>query len=186
MIDMRYNCKIIIKFSLILSLLHFVLLPVIFLPAPAKAEYPALTSTEMIENASALSNTTVSYNGEVIGDLLYRGDYAWINVSDGTNAISCYISATEADKIEYIGRYRIIGDAVSLTGTFHRACVEHGGDMDIHADKVIIDREGCTMEDNPSSYLLATSGILFICTLTAVILIWAIISRGNSRNSRKG
>ena len=76
------------------------------LPIGANAENQPVTSTTLIESASKLDGDTVSYSGEVIGDVLYRGDYAWINVSDGANAIGIYIPASEAKKIEYVGRYR--------------------------------------------------------------------------------
>jgi hypothetical protein len=40
------------------------------------------------------------------------------------------------------GGYRRQGDGVRVTGTFHAACREHGGDMDIHAASLEIVREG--------------------------------------------
>lgn len=152
-----------IKFAFIL----FILL----LPISANAATQSVTSIELIEEASALDEKTVSYSGEVIGDILHRGDYAWINVSDGANSIGCYIPASEADKIEYIGRYRIIGDTVQLTGTFHRDCAEHGGDMDIHAAKIAILEKGHTVEDNPSAGLLIAASAVSLCALAGAILI---------------
>ena len=152
-----------IKFASIL----FILL----LPIPANAAIQSVTSTELIEEASTLDERTVSYGGEVIGDILQHGDYAWISVSDGANSISCYIPASEADKIEHIGKYRIVGDTVQLTGTFHRDCAEHGGDMDIHADTIIIMETGHTVEDNPSAGLLVAAGALSLCALAGAVLI---------------
>lgn len=139
------------------------------LPIGANAENQPVTSTTLIESASELDGDTVSYSGEVIGDILYRGDYAWINVSDGANAIGIYIPASEAKKIEYVGRYRVVGDTVSLTGTFHRACAQHGGDLDIHADTIGIVRPGHTVEDEPSNGLLFLAGVLFLCALTGTV-----------------
>ncbi len=143
----------------------------LILPISANAENQSVSSTELIENASELNGNTVYYSGEVVGDILYRGDYAWINISDGANAIGIYIPTAEAEKIEYVGRYRVVGDTVSLTGTFHRACAEHGGDMDIHADTINITEKGYTVKDAPSTGLLLSAGALFLCALTGTILV---------------
>lgn len=140
-------------------------------PLSARAENQTVTSTELIENASELDGDTVSYSGEVVGDILYRGDYAWINVSDGANAIGIYIPASEAKKIEFAGRYRVVGDTVSLTGTFHRACSEHGGDMDIHADTIEVSAKGYTVADKPSTALLVSAGALFLCAVAGTVLL---------------
>jgi hypothetical protein len=154
-----------IKTAPLLIILFFIL------PISANAENQSVSSTELIENASKLDGNTVYYSGEVVGDILYRGDYAWINVSDGANAIGIYIPASEAKKIEYVGRYRVVGDTVSLTGTFHRACAQHGGDMDIHAETVNVTEKGHTVEDEPSTGLLFSAGALFLCALTGTILV---------------
>lgn len=155
----------------ITSILMTLFISLFILPISAKADNRTVTSTELIENASKLDGDTLSYSGEVIGDILYRGDHAWINVSDGANAIGVYIPASEAKKIEYIGRYRVIGDTVSLTGTFHRACAEDGGDMDIHADKINIAEKGRKIEDEPATALLVTAGVAFLCAVAGTILV---------------
>lgn len=145
------------------------LLLLLFLPTSAKADAQAVTSTELIEDALTLNGKTVTYRGEVIGDILYRGDYAWVNVSDGANAIGCYIPASEADKIDSIGRYRIVGDTVELTGIFHRDCPDHGGDLDIHADTIIVQKKGHEVEDKPSVGLIIAAGALVPCAIAATI-----------------
>lgn len=146
------------------------LLLVLFLPTSAKAAAQVVTSTEIIEDALTLNGKTVTYRGEVIGDILYRGDHAWINVSDGANAIGCYIPASEADKIENIGRYRIVGDTVELTGIFHRDCPEHGGDLDIHTNTIIVLKKGQEVEDRPSAGLMIAAGALVPCAIAGTIL----------------
>ena len=149
-----------------------ILILLLFLfPISAHAENQTVSSTDLIENASELDGNTVSYSGEVVGDILYRGDYAWINVSDGENAIGIYIPASEAKKIELTGKYRVVGDTVSLTGTFHRACSEHGGDMDIHADAIVITEEGYRVADKPSVALLISAGALFLCAVAGTVLV---------------
>lgn len=92
-----------------------------------------ISSTELIDNAKQFDGKTVVYGGEVIGDIMIRGDYAWININDGDNAIGIWINTTLIKDIVYTGSYKSAGDAIEITGIFHRACPEHGGDLDIHA-----------------------------------------------------
>lgn len=141
-------------------------------PLSTESESRTVTSTQLIENAKELDGSTVTYGGEVVGDILYRGDYAWINVSDGSNSIGIYIPASEADKITYAGRYGVVGDTVSLTGIFHRACTEHGGDMDIHADAITISQQGYTVENKVSAWLIVAAGFISLCALSGLIFIY--------------
>lgn len=95
-----------------------------------------ISSTELINNAKQYDGKIVVYEGEVIGDVMVRGDYAWINVNDGEKAIGIWIKAALAKDIVYTGSYKSKGDGVEITGIFHRACIEHGGDLDIHAQSL--------------------------------------------------
>ncbi|MCU0651388.1 MAG: DNA-binding protein [Candidatus Omnitrophica bacterium] len=92
-----------------------------------------ISSSELIRNAKSYDGKMVVYAGEVIGDVMPRGRYAWININDGNNAIGIWVSRAVAKSIFYTGSYRAKGDVVEVSGIFHRACPEHGGDLDIHA-----------------------------------------------------
>jgi hypothetical protein len=92
-----------------------------------------LSSSELINNAKQFDGKIVVYEGEVIGDVMVRGNYAWINLNDGQNAIGIWIPASLGKEIVYTGSYKSKGDWIEITGIFHRACVVHGGDLDIHA-----------------------------------------------------
>lgn len=92
-----------------------------------------VSSSELINNAKQYDGKTVIYEGEVIGDIMKRGDFAWINVNDGKNAVGIWVEAPLIKDISYAGSYKAIGDKVEVTGIFSRACAEHGGDLDIHA-----------------------------------------------------
>lgn len=93
----------------------------------------ALSSTELINNAKIYNSKTVTYEGEIIGDVMRRGENAWINVNDGSSAIGIWINDSLLKEINYTGSYKSVGDRVEVTGIFNRACTEHGGDLDIHA-----------------------------------------------------
>jgi len=92
-----------------------------------------ISSTELINNAKEYDGKTIVYAGEVIGDVMVRGDFAWINLNDGQNAIGIWLDKNLAKEIKYTGSYQTKGDRLEITGVFHRSCIQHGGDMDIHA-----------------------------------------------------
>ena len=92
-----------------------------------------ISSTELINNARQYDGKLVVYEGEVIGDVMVRGEYAWLNVNDGQNAIGIWLNKALTKEIIYTGSYRARGDWLEISGIFHQACLEHGGDLDIHA-----------------------------------------------------
>jgi len=92
-----------------------------------------VSSTDLINNAKQYDGKTVVYQGEAIGEVMPRGDYAWINVHDGKNAIGVWLPEALSKGILYTGNYKTKGDWIEVMGTFHNACPEHGGDLDIHA-----------------------------------------------------
>ena len=96
----------------------------------------ASTSLELINNAKQYDGKTVNYRGEVIGEVMVRGDYAWLHVNDGTIAIGIWALKTTVQDIRYAGDYHKKGDIVEVSGTFHRSCLEHGGDLDIHVFEI--------------------------------------------------
>jgi len=94
------------------------------------------TSLELINNAKQYDGKTVNYRGEVIGEVMVRGDYAWLHVNDGIIAIGIWAPKTLIGDIRYAGDYHKKGDIVEVSGMFHRSCLEHGGDLDIHASEI--------------------------------------------------
>lgn len=98
------------------------------------AEVP---SSALLSDPGLYDGRTISFEGEIIGDIMKQGRYAWINVSDGRAAIGVF---TAADNVKGLsaGGYKRRGDIVRVRGEFHRACPRHGGDMDIHADSVTV------------------------------------------------
>jgi len=114
----------------------------------------------------------VIYSGEVIGDIMKRGEYAWINVSDENNAIGIWVPYVETEKIKYTGKYRYKGDIVRISGVFNRACPEHGGDLDIHAKSIEIIEKGYEIKRNINFYGLIAGIVLFIIALSLNISIY--------------
>ena len=94
------------------------------------------TSAELISRAAQYDGKVVVYEGEIIGDLMLRQDHAWLNINDGSNAIGIWVGKNKVQDIIYTGSYKSKGDLLEITGIFHRACSEHGGDLDIHAQAI--------------------------------------------------
>lgn len=130
--------KINSKFQLKIKKLAFCIAILIFafciLHLPCFAQ--PIPSAELINRAKDYDGKIVAYQGEVIGDVMQRGDFAWINVNDGKNAIGIWAPAHLAKEVVYTGSYKSIGDRIEIIGIFQRACLQHGGDLDIHAQAI--------------------------------------------------
>jgi hypothetical protein len=157
------------------------LLLLVMIPAVAFASAVKVSSTDLIENALALDGQTVVYTGEAIGDLMPRGDHAWVNLSDGSNAIGVWIDADMLRTVSTMGRYGQVGDILQVTGVFHRACQEHGGDMDLHAEQIVVLQKGHTVQGAVSGWKIILA-IMFM-VLDIVILI-VYLKRTNKRGIR--
>lgn len=104
--------------------------------AVAYAEVTVTKINDLVEQAKALDGQTVTIQGEVIGDVMIRGDSGWINITDGTNDIGVLAPAGALRTIQYAGRYHQRGDQVRISGQFRRADPEHGGDLTLRAQSL--------------------------------------------------
>jgi len=138
----------------------------------------SISSVELINNAKNYNGNTVVYKGEVIGDIMVRGEYAWINVNDEKSAIGIWIKKELIKDILYIGNYKTKGDLVEITGKFNRSCVEHGGDLDIHAQSINKISSG-----NKISQAVNTKAIRFALGLTCMVLLVFLLK---VRQSKRG
>jgi len=131
--------------------------------SPARAGISTMES--LIIKSDQLDGQIVNFQGEVVGDIMRRGDYCWINVHDGTEAIGVYCPAEMVQHIKFVGDYKHTGDMILVQGTFHKACRQHGGELDIHAERIRIIKTGALR-----SYPLSLSRIylavaLLLCTV---------------------
>lgn len=117
------------------SLIRALLMLSLFLAWPAcweTASSQPLTAQHLISNAREYDGKPVVFEGEVIGDIMRRGAYAWVNINDGTSAIGAWVPQPLLADILMTGSYRGVGDWIEVGGVFNRACPQHGGDLDIH------------------------------------------------------
>jgi hypothetical protein len=127
----------------------------------------------LIENAGGFDGKTVTFRGEAIG-VMTRGDFAWVNILDGDYAIGVWCRADNAKKVSFIGDYGHVGDIVQVTGTFHMACTEHGGDLDIHADNFTIVATGREVDRSANLPLAALSVVLVVVAIFVVFCTWRV------------
>ncbi len=120
---------------------------------------------DLIEKSASLNNTVITMQGEVIGEALERGEYAWINVNDTTNAIGIWVKQSDVDRIRFYGDYKHKGDIVKVTGVFYKSCPEHGGDVDIHSTHIDIVETGHEVTEEISHTKVLVTAVLFIIML---------------------
>jgi hypothetical protein len=128
----------------------------------------SISGNELVDNAHFYDKRTIQFQGEVIGDIMFRKNHAWINVNDGSKAIGVWGDSRLMKNIEFCGSYRHIGDTVKVIGVFNRSCPQHGGDLDIHASEISIIEKGYEVDNpvNPNKIWIA-----FILFLGIVVVV---------------
>lgn len=161
----------------LLKALIIILLLTFPLSLNVKAE-AVMNINDLIEKAKELDGQEVTVQGEVIGERMDRGDFSWININDDTNAIGIWINKSEAVKISHYGDYKYKGDIVKITGTFHRACAEHGGEADLHNKSITIVKDGYLVKEQISSTkIICTAVFTSLALLMYVIFIKVVIKK---------
>ena len=174
----KYRLRQIKNYRLAQILLFFVFC---FLFSAVASAQP-ISSIELINNAKKYDGKTIVYEGEVIGDVMLRGDHAWVNLNDGREAIGIWMDKGLTRIIKVTGSYKSRGDWLEVIGVFHRACPEHGGDLDIHAQSLRKVTPGKLLKEKVN---IAKRNLVFIF-LGVLCLIWILIrlSKKQSRTSR--
>lgn len=147
-----------------------------FCAGAAACSAQQISSKDLVSRAKDFDNTAVVYRGEVVGDVMMRGAHAWINVNDGTHAIGVWITAAMAGDISRTGNFKQTGDTVEVTGIFHRACCEHGGDLDIHAQqmRVVVPgalRKTCGLNRIKKDWVIKLLGVVAIVWILTLLKI---------------
>jgi len=145
------------------------ILSIVFLAITVNASaQQSVRSIDLINNTFSYDNKQVIYTGEVIG-IMKRGDFAWVNVRDGSYAIGVWVSVDYIKDIKIIGDYDHKGDIIEITGTFYRADPKQGGDLDIHASSIKIIEKGYEVKHYVSLAKIIFAGFLLILVIS---LIW--------------
>ncbi len=156
--------------------------------AAAAEKAVEVNTAELLDDWERYDGREVIFRGEAIGDIMRRGDSAWITVNDdsysrearleagelggGNSGMGVWLPVEEAEKIETLGRYGTVGDLVEVRGVFNADCLEHGGDFDIHASSLVVIYPGRELDSSPDTamYLAAVFAFIFLLgTLTPIM-----------------
>lgn len=167
-------------------------------PAPALAQPNPNdpTSGQLVETPLAFDGTTITFQGEAIGDVMVRGDSAWIHLNDdaymyknleegaqlgGYNSgMPVWLPAAEAEKVGIVGDYQHAGDIVEVVGVYNAACAQHGGDMDIHATGLMVLTPGRRALDPLASWKL----VLALGLSVTAAGLWFALKRAGHLESK--
>jgi hypothetical protein len=149
-----------------LEILILFLLSLIIFTLPCAASDNIIKLNDLIEQSNSLDNTEVTVQGELIGEALERGEYAWLNINDTTNATGIWVKMSDIDQIQFYGDYKHSGDIVKVTGVFHRACPDHGGDVDIHCTNIEIIQTGHVIKEQISTSKITVTFLLIVLAAT--------------------
>jgi len=138
--------------------------------------YCRVSSKDLTSKAISYDNSTIEFQGEVVGDIMLRGDFGWINVLESKTAIGVWVNKTDIEKIKSTGDYFHKGDIIIITGIFHRSCQIHGGDMDIHANSIEIVKPGKKI-DHP----IDKKKYAIIILLTVISIVLFLIYKSGSK-----
>ncbi len=123
---------------------------------------------QLFEQAPNYDGKNVTVKGEAVGDIMGNGETFWVNIRDGDFFIGVVLDSEKRSIIKNLGRYRVKGDIVKVTGTYKVQCPQHYGDRDIHAETLEIIEEGRRLEETVEtdkivlSIALGFAAILFI------------------------
>ena len=161
-------------------------------PGPGTPAGVRVASAALIENASAWDGRSISFAGEAVGETMIREGHAWLQVNDDAYQVSnagegrplagynsgqaIWIPLELARRVRLFGNYHNEGDTVRVSGEFHAACREHGGDMDIHATDLEVVREGHAVTHRLNSGRLGIGLVL----LAGAGALWSMRRRANT------
>ena len=127
---------------------------------------------QLVQDLIRLDGKEIEISGEVVGEIMERRNGVWLNMDDGTESIGVWASKEMLPKIDFIGRYGVKGDILSIKGVFNRACCAHGGETDIHAYAIKRLHVGYTLPHPISSQKVEWTLILFCLAMITVLIYW--------------
>lgn len=156
-----------------------------WLPAVATAAETAISPpnfNDLIEHAPRYDGQKIRLHGEVIGDIMHRGNDIWINITDGTNSIGIIAPRAIVPTITFVGDYHTSGDIVEVVGDFYNSDPNYGGDTDVRAYSVKVLEVGSPRAHPISRRRVLATGIAIGI---AGILAGIYFKQKNSPDDRK-
>lgn len=122
------------------------------------------TVNELINGKQLYHNLVIQFQGEAVGQRLSKTSHVWVNLLDKEgNAIGAYMSKEFSDLIQHYGTYQTRGDEILIEGVYHSKCDEHGGDTDIHVQKLEILHVGSPRKTDPTNFHLVIGSVFLFC-----------------------
>ncbi|MGB9641819.1 MAG: DNA-binding protein [Candidatus Ratteibacteria bacterium] len=131
----------------------------------------------LVNNPDLFDGKIVSVDGELVGDIIEGKGGFWVNVLEADVAIGVWCPLAARGKIKFLGRYDVEGDIVRVEGVFHKRCVEHTGDMDIHAGSIEVLKQGRIKEEEIPIEKVIFAFSLGIVSLAAIGLLHILTRR---------
>ena len=128
-----------------------------------------ISLNQLFDNPTMYNGQKVVVTGEVVGDIMSEGEGFWINIKDSNSFIGVFIQDVDRAKITKLGRYRIIGDIVRITGIYNEHCTQHFGENDINAENLEIIQPGEATEETIDFEKIVISFVLGIITILFLI-----------------
>ncbi len=133
-----------------------------------------VTTRDLVKDSSIYDGRKVILRGEVIGDTMPRGSFAWINMKDQFNQIGVWVPLELAKRISYRGNYRYKGDIVEVEGIFKHSDEEFGGELCVRGTSLVVLEKGFSLPHELSQVKINMTwsmlGITF-CLLLLRILV---------------
>ena len=129
-----------------------------------------VTSRELIKGASHLDGEAVIFTGEVIGDVMRRGRFVWLNVQDDYGTIGVWAPVDLVKEITYLGDYNHKGDIVAVEGRFSKADYELNGELCLRAVNIRVIFPGLIIFHQLSFLKTKIALIIFILTVLVIVL----------------
>lgn len=136
---------------------------------------------ELIDNGKEYDTKTITVQGEAIGELLERGENSFLNINDGTSAMGIFLRTEDGEMVNCYGDYHNIGDTVKVQGVFHRACDEHGGDMDIHCNSIELVSKGYGRTHKINKWKIISILLLSPCAVIGSINVYRILKKSDKK-----
>ncbi|MDI3280104.1 MAG: OB-fold nucleic acid binding domain-containing protein [Bacillota bacterium] len=136
------------------------------------AEAPQVSLNRLIEEAASYHGKEVTVEGEVVGDVMLRGSYGWLNLSDGSAVLGVWGPAELLRQVRTGGGYWAQGDRVRVRGIFWRADPRQGGELDLQATALEVVARGRARE-HPVTAPQFLRAAFSLAAAAALALAWS-------------
>ena len=125
-----------------------------------------------------LDGKTVRFTGVATGAALAADDgHVWICVKSAGHAIGVLVDAEQAAQVTHFTDYTNEGDDIVVEGTFNRACAEHAGELEVHAENISVEAQGGPVERPVPDVRLVVAVVLALLALVATIACQVVLRR---------